>query len=94
MNYSVMMLDHMLTLENIKWDSTLHTSVTFCYITRQAPNLRGRENNHHLFSSFCGSAVCSRLSRAPLLLVLAGLSHVSATVSHHSAGILGKDQLL
>lgn len=41
MNYSVMTLDHMLTLGKIKWDSVLHISVTFCYKTRQAPNPRG-----------------------------------------------------
>lgn len=41
MNYSVTMLDHMLTLGKIEWDSVFHISVTFCCRTRQAPNPRG-----------------------------------------------------
>lgn len=79
-----MMLDHMPTLGKTKWDSQQSKLQTL-----------GTYKSPHLLSAgHGGSAIWAKFTTAALSLVLDGLIPVSAAISHHTADILGRDELV
>lgn len=95
MNYSVTMLDHMLTLGKIEWDSVFHISVTFCCRTRQAPNPRGLKTTTIYSVHFSVGQQFGLDSPEQLFLSswLGSFMCLLLSATNHSADIFGRDQL-